>query len=212
MFDKADYLACVEHAKSAEKSHIKAFKLDDFDGIAERIGFKANIISRVDYFVEQGLHVRFLELSDLRNGFKTRSAEIGEAFEKINAAPDISEKWKREQKKTIKNKAWQSICDEFFKKWSGSIAVIERLYRKTNQSVEDDPQYSLLVVCKNATDVKILDELNTELVERLNGQCGMVKKFRFARPITSVSFCYLFTFAEASQLSPPNPAKTCNKK
>lgn len=194
MFDKDDYLASIEHAKSTEKSEIKAFKLDDADGIAERIGFKANMISRADYFVEQGLHVRFIELSDLRNSFKTCSAEIDEAFEEINQDPSISEKWKREQKKTIKDNAWKSLCDEFFKKWSGSIAVIERLYRKTNQSVEDDPQYSLLIVCKNATDVKILDELNTELVERLNGQCGMVKKVQVCKTDNLGEFLLPFSY------------------
>lgn len=172
MFDKNEYLKTIEHAKGTESSELTAFKIDDADGIAEFIGFNSNIINKVDYFVDLGLHVQLIELSDLRHDLKHCYANISMALEKINQDSTISQKWKREQEKAIRNEAWQKLRDEFFKKWSGSIAVIERLYRKTNQSIDDDPRYSLLIVCKNTTDVRMLDALSNQL----NGMCGMIKK------------------------------------
>ena len=172
MFDKNEYLKTIEHAKGTESSKLTAFKIDDADGLAERIGFNSHIINKVDYFVELGLHVQLIELSDLRDDIKHCYANICVALEKINQDSTISQKWKREQEKAIRKEAWQRLRDEVFKKWSGSIAVIERLYRKTNPSIDDDPSYSLLIVCKNTTDVRMLDALTIQL----NGMCGMVKK------------------------------------
>lgn len=191
MFDKSIYLRPIEHEKGIEKSELTAYLLDnhkiddkhEIKGIAEEIGFNSNMICKVDYFVEEDIHVQLIELSDLQNSFRQFAAEISEPIAAINQDETIKDKWKREKIEAIKKKAWQSLRDEFLKKWSGSIAVIERLYRKTNQSAETDPQYSLLIVCLNETDVKMLDELNTEmneqlgdLKERLDGACGMVKK------------------------------------
>ncbi|ASF47330.1 hypothetical protein [Methylovulum psychrotolerans] len=181
MLDKSTYLRCLEHAKGTEKSVLMAYKLDDADGIAEQLGFKTHIISKADYFLEQELHVQFIELSDLRESFKECAGKICSALAEINQDPTLSEKWKRERKKVIKQKAWQNLRDEFHKKWNGSIAVIERLYRKTGQPVDSDPRYSLLIVCKNDTDTKMLDELNAELSPLLNGMCGTVQKVQFCK-------------------------------
>ena len=68
------------------------------------------------------------------------------------------------RKKEIKNRAWKDTKNEFHKKWSGSIAVIERLYRKTGELGDADPSYKLLIVCKDHTDVRMLDALKTQLL------------------------------------------------
>jgi len=175
MFDKNEYFQAMAHAVCSagkvERSELKAFKIDDSDGIAKAIGFYPNMISKVDYFAEKGLLIQLVELSDLEQDIKSCHIKISEALNEIELNTTIPQKWKREQKKAIIKDAWKKIADEFFKKWSGSIAVIERLYRKTSQSVDSDPEYSLLIVCKNITDVKILDALTI----KLNGQCGIMQ-------------------------------------
>ena len=181
MFDKSEYFQTIEHAKRSEQSDIKAFKIDDTDGIAESLGFNGNMISKVDYFLEKECHIQLIELSDLQENFKVCVSNISEAIEKIEQDKTIKPKQKREQTKAVKKNVWLKLRDEFFKKWNGSIAVIERLYRKTNQPIDNDPQYSLLIVCKNSTDTKILEALNLELCSQLNGQCGMVKSVQVCR-------------------------------
>lgn len=199
MFDKSIYLRAIEHGKDANKivegSVCEAYLLDNYKidnrneikGIAEDIGFKNNMISKVDYFAEQGSHIQLIELSDLREQLKTCGLKVKEAkasFDAINNDAELSKKDKFKKKEALIDDAWQSLRDEFLKKWGGSIAVIERLYRKTDQHADTDPQYSLLIVCKNVTDTKMLDELNTELGGvrgRLHGQCGMVKKVQVCK-------------------------------
>ncbi len=178
MLDKSDYFVKIEHAKCSEQSELSAYKLDDAEGIAERIGFNSNIISKVDYFSELEFHIQLIELSDLREQLKqcrNKSNYAKAGFDAIDNDAGLSKKDRSKQKKALAEEAWQSLRDEFLKKWAGSIAVIERLYRKTGQSVDIDPQYSLLIVCRDGTDTKILDELNTELGRRLNGQCNKVR-------------------------------------
>lgn len=168
-FDLSVFLQTVEHAKGTETSGLMAYKLDDADGIAEAIGFKTHVINKVDYFLELGLQLHLIECSDLQDDIARCHSHIGQALEKLRQDTSISEKWKREQLKVIKKEVWQTLRDEFGKKWSGSIAVIERLYRRTNRPSDIDPSYSLLIVCKNDTDVRMLDAL----INQLNGQCHM---------------------------------------
>lgn len=52
--------------------------------------------------------------------------------------------------------------------WMGSIAVIERLYRKNN--LAGDPVYKILIVCKNKTDIRMLDLLKTSLSGMIQGR------------------------------------------
>lgn len=191
MFDKSIYLRPIEHDKGVEQSEFKAYLLDnyktsdsengDIKGIAEALGFDNHMLSKVDYFVELENHVQLIELSDLQDDFRRCAVEIADALKIINEDSKSKNTWKTEQKKKAKNKAWQSLRDEFQKKWYGSIATIERLYRKTKQPVDADPQYSLLIVCKNETDTKMLDELNTEFGGLLNGQCGKVKQVQVCK-------------------------------
>jgi uncharacterized protein YktA (UPF0223 family) len=180
MFDKNSYLKVIEHAKGTEKSsNVMAFKIDDEDGIAEHIGFKGNMISKVDYFLEYDSTIVLIELSDLRQELITYGNTISGAFEKI-AQEDIKPKYKREKQIVAKKQAWKGLRDEFSKKWNGSIAVIERLYRKTNKPADVDPKYNLLIVCKNETDIEILDGL----VNQLNGMMGENKSVQICKTET----------------------------
>ncbi len=74
----------------------------------------------------------------------------------------------------ITKTAWKETKVEFCKKWSGSIAVIERLYRKTNELSDIDPNYKLLIVCKDHTEVRMLDALKDQLLRQLSGMMGNV--------------------------------------
>ncbi len=184
MLDKSKYLNQIRHSpccsigtptilRKRESSHLYAFKIDDSDGvydpygISEHIGFKGNIINKVDYFLENERNILLIELSDLRQDIQHCNAKIANFFEQIEQE-DIKPKYKREQKKEIIKQVWKGLRDEFGKKWNGSIAIIERLYRKINISADDDPTYRLLIVCKNETDIRMLDAL----VNQLNGMMG----------------------------------------
>jgi hypothetical protein len=181
MFDIIDYLRIIEHKKSRagniETSDLKAFKIDDNDGIAKNIGFSDRMINKVDYFLEDTHHIQLIELSDLRKDVKKYDSKISDAINNI-ISEEITDKYKREKIKIAKNEAWKSLRDEFCKKWNGSIAVIERLYRKTNQPADIDPKYSLLIVCVNETDIRILNKLNDEFTDKLNGMMNEVINVR----------------------------------
>jgi hypothetical protein len=164
-FDKSGYLRTIEHSPDAaaeiEVSHLKAFKIDDHDGIAKAIGFTDNMINKVDYFVVNNFDVQLIELSDLDKAVKNCLTVIEE---EINRIIEIEQRKIRKRKeKEIRQRIWKPIKDEFVHKWYGSIAIIERLYRKNNELGENDPNYRLLIVCKNNTDPRILDELKNQL-------------------------------------------------
>lgn len=171
MFEKNVYLQTIVHAMCAvgeiESSELRAFKMDDKDGIAEAIGFHAGMINKVDYFVANNNDVQLIELSDLEECIQNCHFYIEKELKKLRAAKgNIS---KREENEIIKV-AWKDIKVEFCKKWSGSIAVIERLYRKTSELGDADPSYKLLIVCKDRTDIKMLDALK----KQLSGMIGNV--------------------------------------
>lgn len=170
MFDTKTHLDVIKHSKDRESfiesSNFQAFKIDDADGIAEYIGFKSNMIGKVDYFLENNHHIQLIELSDL----KEISLNIKDIIEKIN-----QENIKGTLKTKKRKEAWRKEAYDFVKKWNGSIAVIERLYRKAYQCgndrkyIENDPKYSLLIVCKNGTDIKELDSFKDILNGMMNG-------------------------------------------
>jgi hypothetical protein len=164
MFEKNVYLQTIVHAPCAvgetESSESQAFKIDGEDDIAIAIGFHAGMINKVDYFVANNNDVQLIELSDLEEYIQNCHVYIEKELKGLRAAKgEIS---KREENEIIKV-AWKDIKVEFCKKWSGSIAVIERLYRKTNELGDADPCYKLLVVCKNHTDIRMLDALKRQL-------------------------------------------------
>jgi hypothetical protein len=182
MFDKRPYLQTICHAADeegeTESSHLKAFKIDDKDGLSKALGFHDGMFKKVDYFVDYFLEnqciVQLIELSDLEETAQYYKIFIKDGYAALKQnAPErvISD----EEEKAIQKEAvavvWAIQKDELFKKWSGSIAVIERLYRKTQELGDADPTYRLLVVCKNHTDVKMLDPLRRQL----SGMMGNVK-------------------------------------
>jgi hypothetical protein len=168
MFDKDQFLQIIAHASCSEgkfeSSILKAFKIDDSDGIAIALGFKANMISKVDYFVSKNNDVQLIELSDLEKRVQSCLIDIDKELGQLKDLNDIKgEPVTKREEKDIKNRAWKDTKDEFHKKWSGSIAVIERLYRKTGELGDADPSYRLLIICKDHTDVRMLDALKTQL-------------------------------------------------
>jgi hypothetical protein len=174
MVNKTDYLQQIKHASCElglqESSYLQAFKLDDNDGIAKAIGFHAGMVNKVDYFVVENINVQLIELSDLEESAKSCQKYIID-----NLLNQENAQLTEAAKKIIRKEAWRPLTDEFIKKWSGSIAVIERLYRKTNELIDTDPKYTLLIVCKNRTDVQILEELGKQLPKQLSGMMGNVK-------------------------------------
>ena len=167
MFDKSKYLQTIVHASCSigeiESSASKAFKIDDNDGIAQAIGFHAGMVNKVDYFVANNNDIQLIELSDLEESIQNCHVYIERELKQLREfkGGDITI---RDESKIIKA-AWKDIKVEFCKKWSGSIAVIERLYRKTSELGDDaDPSYKLLIVCKDHTDIKMLDALKGQLL------------------------------------------------
>jgi hypothetical protein len=162
---KRAYLQTIGHAPCSagiiESSESRAFKIDDEDGIARAIGFHAGMVNKVDYFVVSNNDIQLIELSDLENCIRSCHVYIEKELQQLREVRGASIT-KREESKVIKA-AWKEIKVEFCKKWSGSIAVIERLYRKTNELGDADLSYKLLIVCKNHTDIRVLDELKRQL-------------------------------------------------
>lgn len=173
MFDKSSYLQPIKHAicitgeRESPEAPLMAFKIDDEDGIANAIGFHAGMLNKVDYFLAHNHDVQLIELSDLEECKQNCRATIEKALNELRTAQNPISK---QQERDIVKSAWKDIKTEFVKKWSGSIAVIERLYRKANESSDVDPKYNLLIVCKNHTDVQMLDELR----QQLSGMMGNV--------------------------------------
>lgn len=164
MFNKDNFLQTIAHASSIdeeiENSELKAFKIDDSDGLAVAIGFHAAMICKVDYFAVNNNEIQLIELSDLRESIRNCNANIEREIESLRETQgEVTQYMERKVRKA----AWKEIKVEFCKKWSGSIAVIERLYRKTNELGDADPNYKLLIVCKNHTDIRMLDGLKGQL-------------------------------------------------
>ncbi len=174
MFDKSSYLLPIQHAacmageKESPDETLMAFKIDDEDGIASAIGFHAGMLNKVDYFLIHNHTVQLIELSDLEECKQNCHTAIEKARNELKTAQQPISK---RQELDIVRSAWQDIKTEFVKKWSGSIAVVERLYRKSKEKPDADPKYKLLIVCKNHTDVEMLDVLK----KQLSGMMGDVK-------------------------------------
>lgn len=174
MIDLNSFLQCLEHKISAEgaseKSDYQAIKIDDTDGLAIFLGFHDAMLPKVDYYSYLEHQIQLIELTDLEDSIAQCQLTMNE--EKERAKKEKGENLNRKEHKTIEKKVWMSVIFEFKGKWCGSIAVIERLYRK-NEVHESDPEYQLLIVCKNITDSRMLDELDNTLCKYLD---GMMKK------------------------------------
>jgi len=184
MFDKSPYLMPIQHAacmageKESPGEVLQAFKMDQ-DGVANAIGFHAGIFNKVDYFLIHNHTVQLIELSDLKECIEKNHTYITKELDELKTAIEKESQLQgvpireitTDEKKEIVKTAWKKDRDELCNKWSGSIAVIERLYRKTIESPDSDPRYQLLIVCRNHTDIKMIDSLKNQL----SGMMGNVK-------------------------------------
>lgn len=164
MFDKSPFLSAIQHAKSRDgecespSERLLAYKLDDNDGIAVAVGFHGAMLNKVDYFLIQEHQVQLIELTDLKDALQSCQQAIANELQMLRANNVKT----ASATKNIKKSVYKELTFEFCKKWSGSIAVLERMYRKAHEQA--DPSYSLLIVCKNHTDVIMLDTLKNLLV------------------------------------------------
>ncbi len=185
MLDVAEFISPLEHAKcqsgDIERTDCTAVKIDDEDGLALHLGFHGAMLSKVDYYHSAGDSIQLIELSDLQQTVKDCSKRnktlIAQA--KAEKGKSLSGKERRQISKAV----WAVVVNEFKQKWSGSIAVIERLYRK-NAVIENDPQYQLLIVIKNETDIEVMDELKQRLAGMMGeiNVCNTEKVQRFLLP------------------------------
>jgi len=169
---EAPFSKRIEHsicsAGIVESSSSSAYKIDDDDGLANHLGFTNCMLSKVDYFDNDEDDIQLIELSDLEECILSCSFN----YQKSLTAEETrkGERLTTKEMRPIRKEAWAPIVNEFKRKWFGSIAVIERLYRK-NKVLEEDPNYGLLIVCKNQTDVRMLDTLQVQL----QGMMGKVE-------------------------------------
>lgn len=164
-----DFKKQIKHSKRrtesiSENSNKEAIKLDDNDGLAKFLDFPSSMLSKVDYFVKKEHQIQLIELTDLEE-------KVKDCFNTLNNLLKIAEEKKGEPLTTAEERAIKKeVCMcEFKLKWYGSIAVVERLYRKNNIT-NINPQYQLLIVCKNQTDIRMLEVLKRRLV----GMMGVV--------------------------------------
>ena len=153
-----EHSVCIEG--EIENSTCCAFKIDDVDGLATHLGFYSNIISKVDYFSKKENEIQLIELTDLKNSIQKCGYNLAEELDK--AEKKKGKRLTTREERPIRKRVWLSVTGEFKQKWNGSIAIIERLYRK-NKIYNDNPKYQLLIVCKNNTDIKMLDILKSRL-------------------------------------------------
>ena len=146
------------HAKDqqgeVECSEHKGYLIDDAGGLAEKLGFHNAMLSKVDYFRRQEADIQLIELTDLAEVAIDCHQTFNQLCEERRRQGRLSGK----EQKALRRQAWQIVTDELKLKWNGSIAVIERLLRK-NKEIKLEPNYELLIVCKNHTDVQVLDGL-----------------------------------------------------
>jgi hypothetical protein len=174
MIDTAGFTRQLSHAidkdDNVESADVQAIKIDDANGIAASLGFGESMLSKVDYCACANGKVQLIELTDLEESLKNcRDLRIELTAQAKEQARAQKNKLTAKDHKRIRKQAWHVVTDEFKCKWNGSIAVVERLYRRNE--IANDPNYQLLIVCKNKTDSIMLDELTTQLA-------GMMGKVR----------------------------------
>jgi hypothetical protein len=174
MINTQDFTCQLEHAmgqdKLVEYADSTAIKIDDADGLAASLGFGESMLSKVDYCAWADNKVQLIELTDLEESIKSCRDVRNELMAQAEKqAKETKRKLTAKERKDIRKQAWHVVTDEFKCKWNGSIAVVERLYRRNE--IANDPNYQLLIVCKNKTDSIMIDELTTQLA-------GMMGKVR----------------------------------
>jgi hypothetical protein len=142
-----DFSVLLQHSICSEGnieiSECFAYKLDDVDGLSNHLGFSNNTLSKVDYFSKCNNCIQLIELSDLEDSIDRCTSDLDS---EIKIAENVKgERLTTREIKPIRKKSWSPVINEFKNKWYGSIAIIERLYRK-NKIYDDDPSYQLLIV------------------------------------------------------------------
>jgi hypothetical protein len=159
--------------KKCESSEVKAIKVDESDGLSRHLNFREGMLSQVDYCHFLEYKVQLIEMSDLEESIQkcedTKTALINNK-KKEKEKEGLKGKQSKvtgQEKKDFTKEAWSPVINEFKNKWLGSIAIIERLLRRHKYII--DPEYILLIVCKDKTEVQMLDELKSRLT-------GMISK------------------------------------
>ncbi|ERB66334.1 hypothetical protein G3U99_23190 [Vibrio coralliilyticus OCN008] len=160
----------IEHKKSkgeevAEASDVTVIKLDEADGIGVALGFTNNSLSKADYLHVDGREFIVIEASDLRDQLADCIREINvreqEALIALQQEKPKIKKLPVKLKKPIENSCYYALKAEMMQKWCGSIAISERLCR--SNGIKEHPNYSYMIVCKNGTDVQVLDRFKQKM-------------------------------------------------
>lgn len=168
--DLITFEGAIEHKKGqdedvAESSTVTAIKLDEADGIGVALGFTNNSLSKADYLHVDGSEFIVIEASDLRDQLADCIREIKvreqEALIALQKEKPRIKTLPVKLRKPIENYCYYSLKAEMMQKWCGSIAISERLCR--SNGIEVHPNYSYLIVCKNGTDVQVLDRFKQKM-------------------------------------------------
>ncbi|MEH0052663.1 hypothetical protein [Vibrio alginolyticus] len=151
--------------EKAESSKVIAIKLDEEDGIGVALGFTNNSLSKADYLHIDDREFVVIEASDLRDQLSECVKKIQikekEALAKFQQDNPSAKKLPVKIRKPIENRCYYSLKAEMMQKWCGSIAISERLCR--SNGIEEHPNYSYMIVCKNETDVQVLDRFKQKM-------------------------------------------------
>ncbi|MBO0213016.1 hypothetical protein J0676_05920 [Vibrio sp. Vb2880] len=165
-----NFEAQIEHKtgrdeQEAEISEVSAIKLDEADGIGVALGFTNNSLSKADYLHIEENNFIIIEASDLRDQLKECVASIAieeaKALAALQATDPKKNKLPVKTKKPIEDRCYYSLKAELMQKWCGSIAISERLCRANG--IQNHPDYSYMIVCRNGTDVKVLNRFKQKM-------------------------------------------------
>lgn len=171
MINTDDFISEIKHAKcqndQVESSSEVAILLDDEDGLSIALEFSNSMVCKVDYFLRDSNHnIQLIELTDLEDIINKNKILIDSKIDALKTKlqkEGSKKKITSSERKEIRRNVWAPVVEEFKRKWAGSIAVVERLYRKEN-IIDENPKYMLLIVCKDKTESRILDVLKQRLV------------------------------------------------
>ena len=155
-----DYYREVQHSADKEgkieKAAISAYELDGDDGLYKLLGFNDSMLSKVDYFLLNDESVSLLELTDMKD-------TIAECRSQSEAVLDNPAIVKAKEKQQQVKKCWSPVFNEILKKWSGSIASVERLFRLFNHNQDVKHDYEFCLVVKSNDDPRACDAFTSYL-------------------------------------------------
>ena len=172
-----DFKELMQHGSSQYSSReccgFYGYKMDEKNGLGVFLGFKENQMSQADYFLVDKLsnNAQIIELTDLKNSIKEcKEAELvlSEDCENSLSFASTLNKSKEGARKIVLKKIWSEVIAEFQNKWMGSIAVLERYCRETDN--KNVLKYQMLIVLKSGTDPKEIQII----CDKLKGMIGNV--------------------------------------